>query len=456
MKIKTSLVRAVSVVGLAVAVAAAGLPLCASAQNSNPEAAKALGPIQGEIRFSWWGGQVRNEKTDQILQLFEQENPGVHVSRENADFAPHWEKLTIQAAGNNQPCTIQMQTRWLATFAEPSILRPLDDLVKSGALNVTGIPETVLNSARGADGNLYMIPSGVFYFSLLYNKQMADAGAAAGVQPLIYPYGWTQFADYVRKIKPTLGDGVAGTHNMGREPDSFVTWVQSHGEKLFDGSTVAFSKATAQAWFEYWEGLRKEGLTDSPEEMGTENSAMVEETNLANGRGFISNRPPNQLGSVQKTVDTVNPGATIDIMPYPTGDDGMVGMDIGANGIAIGANCPDELLPASVAWINFFTQDPRAAQIYQSDNGVVAIDQFAEAQASNPDTQKTQVRMIEVYRQLVPTAKPVFWPAGGYAALTDVLNRTYDAVAFEQLTPEQGADQLLAELQEQVTNAATR
>ena len=101
----------------------------AAAQNSNPEAAKALGEIKGEIRFSWWGGQVRSDKTDKILQLFEQENPGVKVGRENADFIPHWEKLTIQAAGNNQPCTIQMQTRWLATFAKPNILRPLDDLV---------------------------------------------------------------------------------------------------------------------------------------------------------------------------------------------------------------------------------------------------------------------------------------------------------------------------------------
>jgi multiple sugar transport system substrate-binding protein len=188
--------------------------------------------------------------------------------------------------------------------------------------------------------------------------------------------------------------------------------------------------------------------------MGTENSAMVEESNLANGRGFITNRPPNQLGSVQKTVDTVNAGAKIDIMQYPTGEDGTVGMDLGANGIAIGANCAADLLPASVAWVNFFTQDPRAAQIYQSDNGVVAIQALADAQAANPDTQPTQVKMINLYQEAAPKAKPVFWPAGGYQALTDVLNRVYDSVAFEQQTPEQGADQLIAELQEQITNAA--
>src|SRR5919197_1086601 len=85
------------------------LPTTVAAQDSNPPAAAALGDIKGEIRFSWWGGQSRNEKTDKILQLFEKEYPGVKVVREASDFEPHWEKLTIQAAAGNQPCTIQMQ-----------------------------------------------------------------------------------------------------------------------------------------------------------------------------------------------------------------------------------------------------------------------------------------------------------------------------------------------------------
>ncbi len=438
--------RRALLLGSDLALAASAIPTSLVAQDQ---------ALQGEIRFSWWGGQVRNEKTDRIIQLFEQENPGVSVVRENADFLPHWERLTIQSAGNNQPCTIQMQTRWLATFAKPEILRPLDDLVESGQLDVTGIPQPVLDASRGADGNLYMIPSGVFYFALMYNQQMAEAAAAAGVAPLEAPYSWTEFADYLRAVKPHLPEGVAATHNMGREPDSFVTWVQSQGEDLFNGNEVAFSREVAIEWFTYWETLRKEGLTESPEEMGTENSALVEESNLANGRGFITNRPPNQLGSVQATVDTVNPGATIDIMQYPTGEDGTVGMDLGANGIAIGANCTEQQLPIAIAWINFFTQDERAAQIYQSDNGVVAIDALAEAQATNPETQPTQVRMIELYRVAAPQADPVFWPAGGYQALTDVLNRTYDAIAFEQISVEEGADMLITELGEQIANAAS-
>lgn len=449
MKLSQFLKRTASPAVIAASLIMAGLSVAptAQAQDSN---------MNGEIRFSWWGGQLRNQKTDDILKLFEEEHPGVSVVRENSDWTPFWEKLNIQVAGKNQPCTIQMQTRWLATYAKPDLLRPLDDLVDAGKLDVTGIPEPVLNSSRGTDGNLYMIPSGVFYFAMMVNEQLAQkAQEEGGVEPLKAPYSWTDFADYLQKVQPYLPEGTVATRNMSNLQDSFVVWVQSHGEKLFDGSKVTFSKDVATQWFEYWNKLRAEGVTETGEAMMAEAGAMTEESSFANGHEMIGIAPPNQLGSIQKIIDTVSPGATADIMLYPTGDDGTTGMDLGANGIAIGANCPEEKLPIAEAWINFFTQDPRAAQIYQSDNGVVAIDKLAEAQANNPDTQPTQVRMIQIYREVAPEAKPVFWPAGGYQALTDTLGRAAEAVAFDQATPEQGAEQLISDLQQQLDIAAS-
>jgi multiple sugar transport system substrate-binding protein len=320
--------------------------------------------------------------------------------------------------------------------------------------NVEGIPQSVLDGSRGPDGNLYMIPSGVFIFALMLNDTMADAAEAAGVAPLPNPYTWDQLAEYVRAVKPTLPEGVNAIHNMGREPDAFVTYVQSQGEKLFDGTTVTISPETVVNWFNYWEALRKEGITDSAEDAVADNGSLIEESNIANARTFITNRPANRLGSMQAAMDKVLQGQKLDIMPYPTAEDGTTGMDVGANGIAIGSTCPPELLPASVAWINFFTQDPRAAQIYQSDNGVVAVDALAEAQRNDPTTAPGQVRYIDLYREVVGGAKGVQWPAGGLQALEQNLQRAYDAVAFEQLTAEQAAEEFLAGLQEQITNAA--
>ena len=184
---KKSLVRIASSLAIVGAMVAADA-LMVTAANADTQ-----------IRFSWWGGQSRNEKTDKILQLFEKDNPGITVTREASDWQPHWDKLTIQASAGNQPCTIQMQTRWLATYAKPDILRPLDDLLKDGKLDVRGIAQPVLDSGRGDDGKLYMIPSGVFYFALMYNKSMMEDAGVAAPSPT---WTWSDFAKFVMAAKP--------------------------------------------------------------------------------------------------------------------------------------------------------------------------------------------------------------------------------------------------------------
>ena len=56
-----------------------------------------------------------------------------------------------------------------------------------------------MDGARGTDGKLYMIPSGVFIFALMLNQTMADAAEAAGVAPLPNPYTWNQLAEYAAR-----------------------------------------------------------------------------------------------------------------------------------------------------------------------------------------------------------------------------------------------------------------
>lgn len=397
------------------------------------------------IRFSWWGGQLRNEKTDKILQLFEKENPGVHVTREQSDWQPHWDKLKIQASAGNQPCTIQMQTRWLSTYADPNILRPLDDLVADGRLDLSGISKATIDSSRGDDGNLYMVPSGVFYFALIYNKSLLDA---AGVAAPAEDWTWNGFADWLRAVKKGLPEGVNATHNMGVENDSFVTWIQSQGHKVFDKTHLAYPESVTADYFRYWETLRKEGLTDSPEEMLTDNGSLIEESNISNGRTFVTNRPPNRFDSHQKVLTAVK-NQELAIVPYPRGEDGTTGMDLGANGIAIGAPCtnPDEL-DASVKWINFFTQDPRAAAIYESDNGAVTVAKLQDEQANDPKTSRGQREFILLYQRIADTAKPINYPSGGTGAMQDALTRAYEAVAFGQLTPDEAAAQFHSDVED--------
>ncbi|TCL66432.1 extracellular solute-binding protein [Rhizobium sp. BK251] len=399
--------------------------------------------LSGNFRFTWWGATTRNQKTEEIAKLFEAANPGVKISREPGEFNSYWDKLTVQSASGNQPCAITMQSRWLAQYADPAILRPLDDLVADGTLDVSGVEKTVLDTGRGPDGKLYFIPSGVFYFTLLMNKTQIEA---AGLKVPPADWTWDDYAKFVADLSAKLPQGTYATGNLGQAMDGFTNFVQGSGEVLFkpDG-TIGVSKDTIARYFTYWESLRKAGDTEPADMMSEIPDNIIDDTLLANGRIAVDARPANQLDAHQKQLAAAKPGEELVLHPYPRGSAGP-GDDIGANGFAIGANCNDDSAKLVAAWSNFFLQNEQAADIYLSDNGVVTVDRFREKQLKNPNATAGQRQLIEVYNQVAPQARAAFFPAGGYAAVVEALTTAYESVAFGRATPDDAATAMLDQI----------
>ncbi len=400
--------------------------------------------LSGTIRFSWWGANVRNEKTEQIIKLFESENPGVTISREPGEFNAYWDKLNVQAASGNQPCAITMQSRLLAQYADPSILRPLDDLVENGTLDVSGIEPAVLDSGRGADGKLYFIPHGVFYFALLMNKTAIEA---AGMQIPPNDWTWDDLEAFARELKTKIPADKYAFGNLGGNMNAFGGFLIGKGEAAFapDG-TVSMTPETIAEWFTRWEALRKEGVTETADLMAELPDNFIDNTLLAKGVALVDARPANQLDGHQKVLDVAKPGEQLVLHTLPVGEKGG-GNDIGANGFAIGANCDENSVKIAAAWTNFFTQDERAADIYLSDNGVVTVDRFREKQLKNEKATPGQRQLIEVFNEVAPTAKTAFYPAGGYNAMNETLTSTYESVAFGKATPEEAAASYIDQVQ---------
>jgi multiple sugar transport system substrate-binding protein len=409
-----------------------------------PVGAFAADPLpKGSIRFTWWGATTRNQKTEQIIKLFEAANPGTTISAEPGDFNTYWDKLTVQSASGNQPCSITMQSRYLAQYADPAILKPLDDMVKSGELETAGVDPAVLDSARGPDGKLYFIPSGVFYFTLLMNKTDIEK---AGMQLPPSTWTWDDYATYVKQLQSKLPAGVHASGNLGNEFDGFTNWVQGHGETLFkpDGS-IGVSTKTIADYFNYWEALRKAGITEPIDQTAEIQNTLIDQTLLAKGTTAIDGRPANQLDAHQKVLSAAHPGQQLVLHTYPLGPSGQ-GNDIGSNGFAIGANCSDDNTKIAAAWSNFFLENPDAASIYASDNGVVSVDKFREAQGSGPKATEGQRQLVKVFTEVAPTAKAAFFPSGGYQAMNQALQHSYQSVAFGKASADAAANAMLEEV----------
>ena len=62
------------------------------------------------LRFSWWGGDERNEATLDVIEAYEKEHPNITIEAEYSGDDGYQEKLSTALAGNTAADIIQMGT----------------------------------------------------------------------------------------------------------------------------------------------------------------------------------------------------------------------------------------------------------------------------------------------------------------------------------------------------------
>jgi multiple sugar transport system substrate-binding protein len=415
-----------------------------SAQRATAGPVAGKGPVEGEISFTWWGTGERSRKTEAVMALFQQKFPKAKLQGQPVgDFNTYWQKLTVEAAARNLPDVPQMQVRYLAVFATRRALRPLDDLVQSGAIDVSGIPKVVLDSGRGRDGKLYMVPTGSATNNWFYNVTMAEK---AGLPPLASDT-WEQLQKWLLDAKDKMPAGVYASDLRGGGDAEWWAWIASHGQPPFTKSgKLGFPKELMVQYWNWWETLRKAGATVT--------AAMMQEEPTDNQQGYITlgrvmfdQRPANQLAAIQAPLTASGKG-TLKLAAFPRrpGGNGQVLVN---NGMSIAANCTN--VSTAAAWINFFTNDPDGAKAYASDNGAVTVTKLLDAQiaeaASATPARKEFLQFIKGVIDGKPTI--VDFPAN-YGAVVQAIASNYSNVAFGKASVESAVDTLFSQ-----ANAAT-
>ncbi len=428
----------------AAALAAAGLlTLLTACGQSLPEHTeeelRGRGEVTGDIRFSWWGSASRNERTNAVADAFEEEFPGTGVKREAADFGNYFKRLNVQGAGRNMPCVTQLQARTLGDFTDRGALLPLDPMIESGAIDVGDIPEAVLDTGRGPDGKLYMLPTGAAYDALMVNETLAEEAGA----PLPGPgYDWNDYIDFLRRADAGLPEDVAPTSLRGGLPNFFIAYVQGRGEDMFDGNRLGFSKETLTEYWQMWQDITEEGLTNSPA-ANAEEPPSPEAGYLAQGDVLSDNRPGNALTPAQGTLDGTGSGQRLTTLPLPGGPAGPGNVLI-TSGMAIPRNCDN--VPTAAAFIDFWANDERSGDIYASDNGAVTNMRLLQRQLDDPELPDLKKQELSLYEDIVANDPPiVLYPPGYMAVFESAFTRAYDDVAFGSATVPEAVDTFFAE-----------
>lgn len=69
------------------------------------------------IRFNWWGGDSRNEKTLAAIEKFHEKYPNITVVPEYESFSGHEEKLALAINSGNAPDVMQLDYTWVNDYS---------------------------------------------------------------------------------------------------------------------------------------------------------------------------------------------------------------------------------------------------------------------------------------------------------------------------------------------------
>jgi multiple sugar transport system substrate-binding protein len=438
---RCSVLRAASV--------SAGL-LLAALTASSASSQGAAGPVKGSIDYGYWGNARRAELTEAVSRAFEAANAGTQVQGVVAEYNAYIERLTVQAAAKELPCVTQTQTTFLATYAARGVLRPLDDLVKSGALDVSGIDEGVLETGK-VDGKLFMIPTGTFLRLVAVNAGMAQQNGIP--MPPKRPT-FDEFKKWVLEAQKKLPKGVYAAENEGALLFTLYSWIAGHGQPFFKDGGLGFSPDLLARYFDYWEELRAAGAA-LPADRLDEQFGALELQPLARGVALSGTRDIPQIVQARQTLASANLPSDIQLVRNPAEPGVKSGNVPGANGLSISANCTN--VPTATAFLNFFSNAPQAAIAFQSANGVVVSKSGQEALLSDPKTPETVRASLLTLAALVKDndIAPATYPPG-YQALQSILRRAYEGVSLKGQKTDQAAAQFMTEAARALRSAKPR
>lgn len=395
-------------------------------------AARADG-VSGTIEYGYWGNAKRTQQSEAVMKAFTEANPQANVHGIVAEYQAYIERLTVQAASGQLPCVTQAQSTFLATYASRGVLQPLDDLVKSGAIDVSGIPAAVLETGK-FDGKLYMIPTGTFVRLMVYNDALVKK---YGVTEPPAKMTYDEYKGWVTEAQKKLPKGVYAVEADGSLNFTLDSWVTGHGKAISVDGKLGFDQAFFKEYLQFWKDLNDAGAV-VPADRLDEQFGAFELRPLAKGTALSANRDIPQVVPTEDALNAAKIPNDLRFHSNPVAEGVKSGNVPGANGLSISASCDN--VPTAASFINFFSNDPKAAVAYQSANGVVVSDGQRKTLTDDKQTPAAVRRSLKVLADLVATDNLAAstYPSG-YQGIQTPLRRAYEAVMLNGQDPDAAA-----------------
>ena len=356
---------------LALLAASASAPALASC---GPNASPSAGEDGGALRVYWWGAELRAGLTQEVLDLYSEDNPDLTIEPEYSEWASYWDKLATQTAGGASPDIIQMDEAYIDSYGSNGSLLDLESV--SDVLDLSAMDEAILETGRLSDGTLVGAPNGFNLYATGMNPAVLEA---AGIElPDDTTWTWDDFLALCQELTEwgkSSGEGVFGTSGFGRGSGDLASWGrQSGNQQLFPREDEEMvTKDTIVSLFEFSVKLGDEGAAPEAAAQIENASASLEQGMFATRTCAFQQVPSSQILTFQDTT-----GDPLQLLRMPARESGNAAMVNKASMYwSIGARTAD---PSAAAGLTgFMLTDSAAAEILKIERGIPAFPEVQEA-----------------------------------------------------------------------------
>jgi multiple sugar transport system substrate-binding protein len=385
------------------------------------------------LRWAFWGSESRVKISQEAINVFQAQNPGITVNIEVSGGAgDHFQKVDTQLAGGAAPDIIQMGGNYPDYIAKGV---PLDLTPYAGKGLDTATIDAGAIAQGSVGGKLYAVSTGASIPALVYNKTMLEK---AGVPLPPATSTWAEFRAYLVSIQSKLPSGVYPLQDFGVTTSSttgFGYWLRDNGTPIYDDVTQStpVTAADAKKFLDQFKDYRDNGLIPPAAiaagyaETGADTSSLVAGkvaigflvSNMFPGYQSVT---PDELG----LIELPNAAARKALWP--------------ALSQVYTINSASKNIDAAIKFVNFLVNSPDAGKILGNDRGISSSSTY-RAGAASALTASDQ--KVFAYHDLVaPHTSPETAHLPNDSELNSTAYLIYQNVSFGRINTTQGGQQI--------------
>lgn len=236
--------------GVALAATAAVLTLAACGDNGASAGGSDDGGDGEEVNLTFATFSPDQEPAiREILDVYEEENPGVTVEIQIIPWTDYWSTLQTSTAGGTGPDVAWMLGAKIGQYVDGGVLLPLDDAFEASGLDIENYPEQLVDLFVD-DGTTYALPKDFDTIGLWYNKALFDEAGVAYPTP---DWTWDDVVTAAQALTKPDGSVYGIGAPMDPQATYYNTIYQAGGEVISeDGTTSGYDSPEAIEGIKFW------------------------------------------------------------------------------------------------------------------------------------------------------------------------------------------------------------